>query len=199
MRKLPYYPRRISFEKHSRVDYRVSEYLFIEESSIIPPYVFKESPGKGFRHFVTKKDLISFIELLPEWNALSFGIEKIVLAKGDPGCDGWYDGTSIGISAWERDQWRMLQPEYYLTHKYLFSRLQVECSKQGKEYLCKFTPKSIRAFQLLHVFLHELGHHFDKLATRRKQVASRGERYAESYAFRYEELIWQRYCEKFDY
>lgn len=30
-----------------------------------------------------------------------------------------------------------------------------------RQYACRFTPDQIRAFQLLHVFLHELGHHRD--------------------------------------
>ncbi len=71
--------------------------------------------------------------------------------------------------------------------------MQVECIKTGPNYLCKFTQFSVKAFQLLHVFLHELGHHYDKMTTGSKREASRGEHFAEEYAVKNEEVIWEGY------
>lgn len=62
--------------------------------------------------------------------------------------------------------------------------------------ICDFTENQIKAYLLLHIFLHELGHHHDRINTRLKRIA-RGEKYAESYAFKYEEIIWNKYFEYF--
>lgn len=155
--------------------------------------IIREEPGKGFRHFLSKRDVLQFIQLLPEWSLLSQGLTSIVLAKGNKGEDGWYSGTQIGINAWERDTWRWVPPDYFIEHRLVFKRLDIECIKQGREYLCKFDLFTVKAFQLLHVFLHELGHHYDKITTKSRKEASRGEIYAEEYAHKYEELIWEKY------
>ena len=49
----------------------------------------------------------------------------------------------------------------------------------------------------MHVFLHELGHHHDRITTRSMQTPSRGEGYAEEYAHRYGEQMWQKYFDVF--
>lgn len=160
--------------------------------------IHREPPGKGFRHFLTKKDIFVFIDLLPEWPILSSGLVKILLARGEDGCDGWYDGSVVAINAWERNLWRVVPTDYFRVHHSIFIRLGVEIVKQGQGYLCKFEVSTIKAFQLLHVFLHELGHHYDKMTTRSKREASRGEHFAEEYARCYEALIWRRYFEYAD-
>lgn len=157
----------------------------------------RESPGKGFHHFLTRKDVRAFIELIPQWSLISGGLDYVLLARGEPGCDGWYDGTVVAINAWEQDGWRSVPADYYAIHKHVLERLNVETVKSGQNYLCKFNCGSIKAFQLLHVFLHELGHHFDKISTRSKRVSSRGEAFAEQYASGFQDLIWKRYTERF--
>ena len=159
------------------------------------PIIDKEAPGKGFRHFLTKKDIVRFIYLIPEWNNISKGLTKIILAKGVEGSDGWYSGTVLAINAWDREFWRWVPPEYYLEHRKIFEKLNIQCCKQGREYLCKFDSASIKAFQLLHVFLHELGHHFDRITTKSQKESSRGECYAEEYAREVDDSIWRRYFE----
>lgn len=59
------------------------------------------------------------------------------------------------------------------------------------------TDSQARAYQLLHIFLHELGHHHDRMTTKRQLSTSRGEPYAEAYARRHEGLIWDRYLKVF--
>jgi hypothetical protein len=56
---------------------------------------------------------------------------------------------------------------------------------------------SARAFQLLHVLLHELGHHHDRMTTRAGRYSCRGEDFAEHYSRRYAERIWGRYLDEF--
>lgn len=157
----------------------------------------REPPGKGFRHFLTRKIVSSFIELLPQWNDITQGLDYILLARAEPGCDGWYDGKVVAISAWEQDCWRSVPSDYYAEHKLVLKRLDVETVKIGQNYLCKFNPSSVKAFQLLHVLLHELGHHFDRISSSSKRDSSRGELYAEKYATSYEELIWKSYGDRF--
>ena len=42
-------------------------------------YVFdRESPGRGFKHVVSKADIQAFVELLPEWDRYSERLERIV-------------------------------------------------------------------------------------------------------------------------
>ena len=62
---------------------------------------------------------------------------------------------------------------------------------------CQFNTAQVRAYQLLHVFLHELGHHHDRITTKSRAETARGENYAEQYAFKHEALIWERYIERF--
>jgi hypothetical protein len=63
--------------------------------------------------------------------------------------------------------------------------------------VCKFSEEAARAHQLLATLLHELGHHHDRMTTKSKSQASRGESYAEEYAKRYTDQIWTRYLETF--
>jgi hypothetical protein len=86
---------------------------------------------------------------------------------------------------------------WYEKHRELFDRLGVltEETTYGAQVL-KHTESTARAFQLLDVLLHELGHHHDCMTNRSRQVA-RGEPYAERYALRYAGLIWERYLNEF--
>ncbi|MFP4163589.1 MAG: hypothetical protein ACLFQB_07210 [Chitinispirillaceae bacterium] len=161
------------------------------------PVVDRENPGKGFRHFLTKKDIYSFVEILPEWEKISKGLRAVVLCAGEQGVDGWHTRSIVAINAWEEDCWRSVPVDYYHIHKYLFSRLRVPCLKKGQQYQCRFTPDTVKAFQLLHVFLHELGHHHDRMTTRRRKESSRGEAFAEKYALRFGDMVWDRFMDVF--
>lgn len=75
-------------------------------------------------------------------------------------------------------------------------RLGVPARKGPGCYELRFTEGTARAYQLLHIFLHELGHHYDRMTTRSKRT-SRGEPYAESYATKHAETVWDRYLAEF--
>lgn len=81
----------------------------------------------------------------------------------------------------------------------LFERLGVPCERDssGGDIVCQFTAATVRAYQLLHILLHELGHHHDRMTTRSQVRSCRGETYAEAYALKYEARMWQRYQETF--
>jgi hypothetical protein len=77
-------------------------------------------------------------------------------------------------------------------HRDVFDLLGVIVEERaGGYWLVKWTEGRARAFQLLHVLLHELGHHRDRMTTRSRQgAAPRGEAFAETYARQYESRIW---------
>ena len=76
--------------------------------------------------------------------------------------------------------------------------LGIDCEETSDGYyLCKFDESDVRGYQLLHILLHELGHHHDRMTTRSQKRAGRGEKYAEEYARLYEASIWQQYQKMF--
>ena len=87
--------------------------------------------------------------------------------------------------------------DFYLNHQAVFQRLGVDTEKRKRGFLCRFTEAQVKAYQLLHILLHELGHHHDRMTTRSQREAARGEDFAEQYALRYEQTIWERYVELF--
>ena len=161
------------------------------------PVVDKERPGPGHRHYLGKQHVVGFIELLPDWAELSKGLDAVLLSAARRRSEGWYDLGVVGICAWPKDPWCVVDASYYEDHKQVFARLGVPCETKGEDYLCKFSESMVRACQLLHIFLHELGHHHDRMTTRRQRGTGRGETYAEEYALRHEQLIWARYADRF--
>jgi len=163
------------------------------------PMVAKEKPGEGHKHFLTKKDILEFIDLLPDWEILSEGLKTIVLSMAYYNADALCTECGIiEICSWPREKWIKCSKIYYDDHKDLFCKLNVECVKDAKNYLCKFDTNQIKAFQLLHLLLHELGHHHDRMTTKKRKHSSRGEHFAEEYARKYEAQIWNDYLKRFN-
>jgi hypothetical protein len=66
----------------------------------------------------------------------------------------------VGICAWDRELEQTYSLAHVEEHAALLDRLQVERDLEGRGWVrCKFTRSTARAYQLLHIFLHELGHH----------------------------------------
>ncbi len=146
----------------------------------------RESPGRGFRHVVTKRDVQTFIDLVPDWHRLSERLERIVLASGseDDGLYLFYNREETGaifLHAWADDLWREIATPYFDAHQEIFERLGVSFVRGEDSVMCRFTEAQARAFMLLHVFMHELGHHQDRI--HQKHFGStKGEEYAERFA-----------------
>ncbi|MCE7991490.1 MAG: hypothetical protein HEP71_05895 [Roseivirga sp.] len=156
-----------------------------------------EKPGKGFKHFLKKRDILTFLTILPNWEELNIELDAIILAEGG-GSDGWYNDGVIAICAWEKSKTTSLGKSYFNEHKKIFERLNVNYEIKADSVICHFTENQIIAYQLLHILLHELGHHHDRISTKdRIDNAPRGEDYAENYALKYESIIWNRFFEKF--
>lgn len=171
----------------------------------------RESPARGYRHVVTKNDVRRFIDLLPDWAELSVGLTSVVLSRGGTSYDGMYcafpseRSSVVHLSAWRQDLWVPVDTEYFEAHREVLAQLHVawehdvharaqhehvdsEEDERGaweqneKKVVCRFTSDQARAFMLLHVFLHELGHHHDWMTSRVPRATWRGESYAERFA-----------------
>lgn len=162
----------------------------------------RRSPGRGCRHVVTKSDLQAFIGIIPEWPRFSERLERIVLAARDESADGFHefyhqDETgAITLNAWSDDLWIELTPAYFADHKSLFGQLGVTVSPGKLGTICHFTEAQARAFMLLHVFMHELGHHFDRIHQKHRRT-TKGEDYAEQFANSRFEVLFPRYISVF--
>ncbi len=162
----------------------------------------RRPPGKGYTHVLSKKNVQDFIRLLPDWAACSERLERIVLAPGDS-LDGYHrfcrrEGTgSIALCAWDRKIHTVVSKPYFLAHRKHFDALGIACDRRLLLHvLCKFTVPQARAFTLLHVFLHELGHHADWLA-RRSGYSRQAEEIAESFANRNFKVLLPAYIARF--
>jgi hypothetical protein len=160
------------------------------------PVIDRQRPGDGYRHLLSKADIQKFIDILPDWAELSVGRKAIILAERSD-CYGWHSTGVIGICAWDRELWQEYNTKFYLEHVGVFERLGVESVDLEDDYWeCRFTEDQAKAFQLLHILLHELGHHHDRMTTKSKRT-SRGEPYAEEYALKYMDVIWAEYVKRF--
>ena len=80
--------------------------------------------GKGYKHFLKKRDILRFIKLIPNRNRVSEDLDAIVLDKGGYGYDGIYNNNGvICISAWEKEQGILINEGYFEEHEELFKRL----------------------------------------------------------------------------
>ncbi len=160
--------------------------------------VYREKPGRGYRHLLRQEDVRRFIGLLPDWEELSRGLRAVVLAAGCSCCYGtYYSAGVVRLRAWRRRLWEWAEEGWYQQYRDLFERLGVPSAPAPYGRVLEFTEATARAYQLLHVFLHELGHHHDRMTTQTRKHIARGEGYADDYAMRYMDRIWERYLETF--
>lgn len=165
--------------------------------------LYRESPNRGHRHVVSKRDLRQFTDLIPDWSTLSHGLEAIRLSSGDDGTDGFYrfynreNTGTIALSALPSDLWVNLNEQYFGEHRHIFDRIGVSYDKSEDGWICRFTASKAKAFMLLHVFVHELGHHVDRMSTKNKRSTPKGEDFAERFANDMLEELWPRYVQIF--
>jgi hypothetical protein len=110
-----------------------------------------------------------------------------VVLPGDALCPGCYE--SLDLDAWS--VCRFCRGSLAGAYRDATRSAEDVC------YLAEFTESTAQAFLLVHVLVHELGHHHDRMTSPRQRDFTRGERYAEDYAKRYEDAIWPAYCRVF--
>jgi hypothetical protein len=169
-------------------------YLTHEMPSLV---IDRKSPGRGYKHLVSKEDVRRFVELLPNWQELQQGLNAIVLDRGGDDCLGWHRPGVVAICAWDREiEFHRCYPDFIKNNRELCDKLSIsyDCDEGSSIF---FTEPSARAFLLIHVLVHELGHHHDRMTTRSQRQTARGEQYAEAYARRFEDQIIARYRKAF--
>src|SRR3954453_14700533 len=75
--------------------------------------------------------------------------------------------------------------------------VRLRSGARAGDFELRWTEDQARASQLLHILPHELGHHYDRITSRKGRRAGRGEPYAEAYANRVLEEIWPAYLRAF--
>jgi hypothetical protein len=162
------------------------------------PFIDRLPPGPGYRHVLLKRDVEAFLEILPDWDELSKDLDAVLLAEGDLDCFGWHRPGIVAVCAWERELECESARLFVDEHREVLDRLGVPCERRSHQvYYLRWTEQSVKGFQLMHILLHELGHHHDRMTTRSRREASRGENYAEQYALRYADRIWDEYFKRF--
>jgi hypothetical protein len=179
----------------------------------------RRRPPQGFRHLITIAQLRSFIALLPDWDEVAIGLDAIVLDSATD-CDGWCGAGVVAVCAWQQDLWDWWGPPELQEHGHLLDLLAVEQvpieqSREFSEFAdwferaigtpprshgrmeLRWTEPQARAYQLLHILPHELGHHHDRMTTRARRSTGRGEAYAEAYANEVLEQVWPAYARRF--
>jgi hypothetical protein len=157
----------------------------------------RSGPPKGYRHLLKRRDLERFVELVPNWDELAEGLYWVLLSR-DTECQGWHTRGVVAVCAWPESLWfEDMSKRWYCEHADVLERLGVAVWKVGYRWVAEWTEDQARAFQLLHVFLHELGHHHDRMTTWTERRAARGEPFAERFALELEEHIWDDYLRVF--
>lgn len=163
----------------------------------------RQSPSAGCRHTVTKADVRKFIGLIPDWEEFAPGVHRVLLSRGNTDYDGLYDfypreqSAVIELSAWSKSFWFLMTSEFFGEHQAILDRLGVSHDEPDEEGFIpvRFTDDQARAFMLLHVFLHELGHHLERMG--KSTNADLDEAFAERFANDRFESIYPAYIEAF--
>jgi hypothetical protein len=171
------------------------DYFALEQDEI---RLDRRPPGRGYRHLLTIADVRAFIALLPAWDEVAIGLDAIVLDAGSGGSMGWHRPGIVAVRAWEHELWWPDCPRAWeRDSRHVLDRIGVEREPDGDSVALRWTEAQARAFQLLDVLPHELGHHHDRITTRGGVRAARGEPYAEAYALRVMDEIWPAYADRF--
>lgn len=147
----------------------------------------RESPGRDFRHVVSKRDVQVFLDIIPNSPRYFERLERIVLAKRTDDLDGAHEfyrreeTGAIFLHAWNEDLWIDLAMPYFNSHQEVFDTIRLSCDQRKDRVTCRFTEAQARAFTLLHILMHELGHHFDRIHQKHWN-STRGEDFAEKFA-----------------
>jgi hypothetical protein len=153
-------------------------------------------PAKGFYHAITPTDVRRFVSIIPDWEHVSAGIRAVVLTPGNDHCFGRYNNVGIiKLDAWPKDEESYIPPR----KDWLLRRMAIDEPYCEFGYVLSLSRERVRCFLLMGTFLHELGHHIDRISTRSKADASNGEPFAIAYEMRRQQELWDAYCSEFGF
>lgn len=177
-------------QKKNRTSLSPDIYVHDFESLVVQ----RVRPSKGCVHAVTPTDVRRFVALIPDWNEASQGLKAVVLTPGGDDCYGRYNNAGII----KLDAWPKSEETYVPVRKeWLIRAMGIEAEHHDLGWFLRLSRDQIRCFLLLGTFLHELGHHLDRISTRSKADASNGEPYAIAYEMRRQRELWPAYCAEF--
>lgn len=134
-------------------------------------------------------DVRRFLALMSEWRKELDELGEVILERGHPQFDASYRFFDCTIKL---QPWATLSPTWWSGHVWghdsILTRLNVPLEAVGDSFVCRFTRDTARAYMLLHVFMHEIGHHL--YFVRNGMTSDRSEKYAEEFALRFEGLMW---------
>jgi hypothetical protein len=111
---------------------------------------------------------------------------------------GYHRHGEVAICAWHAELWTSdSSKEWVWEHWDVLERLGVVVSKRGPRWVVEWSEGQARAFQLTHVFLHELGHHHDLMTTSSRLRSARGEAFAEQFALDLADELWDDFLRVF--
>jgi hypothetical protein len=90
------------------------------------PVVDRCRPGNGYRHLINTKQLYQFIDLLPDWEELSKGLNAVVLAPGEWYALGWHRPGIVAVCAWDGELHQEWDRDFIDEHRKVLHRLGVE-------------------------------------------------------------------------
>jgi hypothetical protein len=134
----------------------------------------RKQPGAGWRHVVTIPQLRRFLELLPDWDDIAVGLDAIVLDCGRSDAMGWYSPGVVALCAWPAHSgfWHESDKAWLDENAPILTRLEVQTEEIDGRHGILWTEEQARAFMLLDVLPHELGHHRDLHAVAAHQRAA---------------------------
>ena len=151
-------------------------------------------PAKGFYHAVTPTDVRRFIRLIPDWDVVAAGIRAVILTPGDDDCYGRYHNAGIvKLDAWPRDESAYVP----MRKEWLVRAMGIDLPHEGFGWSLRLGREQVRCFLLMGTFLHEIGHHVDRMSTRSRADASSGEPFAIDYEHRLQREIWDAFVREF--
>ncbi len=151
-------------------------------------------PAKGFYHAVTPTEVRRFVALIPDWNDAFSGVKAVILTPGDDECYGRYNNAGVvKLDAWPKDEDAYVPPR----KEWLIRAMGIEEPHGDIGWFLRLSRDQVRCFLLLGTFLHELGHHLDRISTRSQADASNGEPFAITYEHRRQQELWPAYCREF--
>jgi len=181
----------------NRWEYYYREYDVPVGTRPIP--IFVEPAVRGTSHVLDEAMVRRFMAIVPRWEEWATGLKCIVLDDGDDHCFGWWEEGVIGLSPWYSGMGELWPIEYVEEHAEVLDRLMVPTVAEAGEVRVRFDRKTAAGFLLAHVFLHELGHHYDAMRTKRKVAAPRGERFAEQFGNELAEELWTAFFREFGF
>jgi len=159
----------------------------------------RRRPGPGARHLLKVEDIKKFVSIIPGWDELGSGIDAIALLPFSEDQFGSYNLQGvIKIRAWPTNLWVEMSDDLDHRKGWLIQTLGVETEGLSYGgYLAKFTENQAKAFQLLGTFLHELGHHVDRMNCRRKHDCPGGEPFAIQFEQDMQKVVWPKFSTSF--